>query len=255
VPQDPPSAPASNSETGGPGLDTGCEIDLPGGPDAWLLLHGLTGSTFELHPLAARLHAAGARVLAPLLAGHGGAAEALRDLPWTDWLAAAARDLGRLHGARRTFLLGCSTGSLLACALARDHPAAVNGLVLLSPALELTFPGRLAARLGRRASLRRRIVPKLRSDVRDREMGRRNRGLSGVPLGAVAELEALARHVERLLPEVSAPALVLVGRHDRTVTLRGARRLAHLLGGPAELHLLARSGHLLGIDVERDCCA
>ncbi len=236
-------------------LGHGGELDLPGGPDAALLLHGLTGSTFEVHPVAAHLNAAGLRVLAPVMAGHGGAPDALRGLPWTEWVAKAARDLARLRGARRTIVVGMSMGGLVACALAHHHPGDVDGLVLLAPALELTVPGRLAAFLGRTGPLRRWMVSKGGSDVVDPEMRRRNRGLSHVPVGAVAELEALARHVEPLLPAIRTPALVLMGGHDRTVTQAGARRLASRLGGGAPVHLLPRSAHLLGIDVERDRCA
>ncbi len=82
-------------------LDHGRELDLPGGPDAALVLHGLTGSTHEVWPLAERLHAAGMRVLAPLMAGHGGAPAALRGLPSTAWVEQAERELDRMRGARR----------------------------------------------------------------------------------------------------------------------------------------------------------
>ena len=87
-------------------------------------------------------------------------------------------------------------------------------------------------------------------------MRRRNRGLTAVPLGAVAELRSLSRHVERLLPAISIPALVLAGAHDHTVTLRGVRRLAARLGsGPAPVEVLPGSAHLLAVDVDRERCA
>src|SRR5512142_1508620 len=95
-------------------IEDGGEYDLPGGPDAVLLLHGLTGSTFELLPVARRLQRAGFRCLAPLLAGHGG-----------------------------------PTRALVGCVLAHDQPARVDGLALLAPALELTRQGKLGALLAR----------------------------------------------------------------------------------------------------------
>ncbi len=235
-------------------IDAGREYDLRGGPDAALLLHGLTGSTFEMHPVALRLHAAGLRCLAPVMAGHGGGARDLAGVPWTDWVAKAERDLARLAGARRTFVVGCSMGALVACALAHDHPERVDGLVLLAPALELAWQGRLGAALGRAPVLRGAVFPKAAgSDVSDPEMRRRNPGVPGMPLGAVAELAALQRHVARQLPGIAAPALVVAGAQDHTVTVAGARRLAARIGsGPAEVVVLPRSFHLVGIDVERD---
>jgi len=238
-------------------IEHGREFELDGGPDAVLLLHGLTGSTFEMHHVARALAGAGMRCLAPVMAGHAGAAAELVGVPWAEWIAKAERDLARLEGARRTFVVGCSMGALVACALAHDHPARVDGLVLLAPALELALAGKLAARLGRLPVLDRVVVPKTTgSDVKDPEMRARNPCLDGVPLGAVTELEALAAHVDRGLPGIVAPALVVAARHDHTVALSGARRLARRIGsGPARLDVLEQSWHLVGIDVERDRCA
>ncbi len=222
-----------------------------------LLLHGLTGSTFEMHHVAKALHGAGMRCLAPVMAGHGGTAAELSGVLWTEWVGKARRDLARLDGARRTFVVGCSMGALVACALAHDLPSRVDGLVLLAPALELRPEGRLAAILGRTPLVRGLVVPKRAgSDVRDPIMRKRNRGLEGIPVGAVAELALLQAHVERLLPGIAAPALVVQGARDHTVTVEGARRLAREIGsGPAPVEILPRSWHLVGIDVERDRCA
>ncbi len=218
----------------------GAEFELRGGPDAALLLHGLTGSTFEMHVVAQALQAVGVRCLAPVMAGHGGAPEELVGVPWSEWVAKARRDLARLDGARRRFVVGCSMGALVACVLAHDHPEKVDGLVLLAPALELQLQGKLGALLGGLAPCRRLVVPKTAgSDVRDEEMRAANPGLSGIPLAAVAELRALGAHVERQLPGIAAPALVVAGGHDHTVTLGGARRLARRIGsGPAPLVVL-----------------
>jgi carboxylesterase len=197
------------------------------------------------------------RCLAPLMAGHGGPPRELAGVPWAEWVGKARRDLARLEGARRTFVVGCSMGALVACALAHDQPARVDGLVLLAPALRLAIAGRLGAALGRVAPLAGLVIPKRAgSDVSDPEMRRRTPCMDGIPVGAVAELEALQRHVDRQLPGIAAPALVVQGARDHTVSVSGARRLARRIGsGPAELLLLTRSWHLVGIDVERERCA
>jgi carboxylesterase len=237
------------------GLGHGRELDLAGGPDAALLLHGLTGSTFELHYLAARLAEAGLRVLAPVMAGHGGAPEALCGVPWTAWVSTAADQLRRLADARHRFVVGSSMGALVACALAADPTARVDGLVLLAPALELTWTGRLGTRLGQLGPLGRRVIAKGRSDVRDPPVRALDIGLPGLPLGALVELAALADHVEPLLPGITAPTLVVAGGQDHTVTRRGVRRLAARLGSPVALKVLPESFHLIGVDVERERCA
>jgi len=235
----------------------GLEFEIPGGPDAVLLLHGLTGSTFEMHWIAERLGRAGHRCLVPVMAGHGGSPARLAGLPFEEWIAQAERDLARLEGARRTHLVGFSMGALAAVALAHAHPDRIDALVLLSPALELQPSGALAGVLGRFALTRSVVVPKTAgSDVRDAEMRRRNPTMPGVPVGAVAELQRMQRRVEELLPDVETPALVIQGAQDHTVTLAGALRLARTIGsGPAHVVVLPESYHLIGIDVERDRCA
>jgi carboxylesterase len=237
-------------------IDHGREFELAGGPDAVLLLHGLTGATFEVSIVAQALAARGFRCLAPVMAGHGGRPEDLIGIPWTEWVAKARRDLARLEGARRTYLVGSSMGALVACALAHDHPEKVDGLVLLSPALEMQWGGKAAAMLGRRSPFWRMIVHKgSGSDVRDPLMRKRNPCLTGVPLAAVAELEALSAHVDRALPGIAAPVLVIAGGQDHTVTMAGVRRLARRIGsGPAEVRVLPESWHLVAVDVERQRC-
>jgi carboxylesterase len=241
------------------GAAAGAPFDLAGGPDAALFLHGLTGSPFEMRHVAERLCARGIRCLAPVMAGHGGGPEALRDLPWTAWVEQARRDLDRVAGARRTFVVGCSMGALVACALAHALPRRVDGLALLAPALRLSWAGQLGSLLARRTRLAA-VVPywskRGGSDVRDAEMRRANPCMPAIPLLAVGELTELARHVDRILPRIAAPAIVIAGGRDHTVKLAGARRMARRIGsGPARLVVLPRSYHLVGVDVERDRCA
>ena len=232
-------------------------FDLSGGPDAVLLLHGLTGSPFEMRYLADRLAAAGLRCLGPRMAGHPDP-RALARTRWRDWVAGARDELVRLSGARRTFVAGCSMGALVACALAHDHPERVQGLALLAPALRLRLAGCLAGLVGRaRAARRWPPLPKRGgSDVRDPEMRRRNPAMEVMPLAAVAELTRFQAEVDRLLPAVRAPAIAVAGGQDHTVAFSGVKRLAARLGGgPARLVVLPESWHLVGIDVERDRCA
>ncbi len=242
---------------GGTARGDGSPFDLPGGPDVALLLHGLTGSPFEVRPVAERLHRQGARCVAPIMAGHESPAR-LAATRWQDWVAGARGVLLALPPARRTLVVGSSMGALVACALAAEHPERVDGLALLAPAMELTRAGRLGAWLAAHTPLAR-VVPVFPkgsgSDVSDPEARAANPCMDGVPLAAVGELAALERHVDALLPRVRCPSLVVAGAKDHTVTLGGARHLARRLAGGSRLVVLPRSWHLVGVDVERERCA
>ena len=239
--------------------ELGVAFDLPGGPDAVLLLHGLTGTPFEVSQVAGRLNARGLRCRGPLLPGHGGHPRALLGLSWPSWVEGARRELFALSGARRTYLVGCSMGALVACELARVFPERVHGLALLAPAFRLRMPGRLAGFLAQRTALPRLwpLWPKLGgSDVRDPDMRRANPCMSALPLAAVGTLCQFARHLEPHLSEIAAPVLMVLGGHDHTVSSAGALRLSRRVGrSPCRVIVLERSYHLVGIDVERERCA
>jgi carboxylesterase len=145
----------------------------------------------------------------------------------------------------------------VACILAHEHPERVDGLALLAPALRVSRAARLAGMLGGASLLAGAVLPKFAgSDVRDPEARRANPCMKGIPLVALRELLSLQREVDRRLPGVAAPALVVIGKRDHTVELSGARRLVRRIGGrPARLVVLPESYHLVGVDVERDRCA
>ena len=62
-----------------------------------LLVHGFTGSPYELHLLAAHLHAIGYSCLVPRLAGHHQSLATLAATGWADWLGSAEAALHELH--------------------------------------------------------------------------------------------------------------------------------------------------------------
>ena len=253
------SAPVTAPSASSPGPSWG-PFALGDGPDACLLLHGLTGSPAEVRPLGEALAAAGLRAVGPLLPGHGVAPEALFDVGRGDLYDAAHQALRELSGARRVFVAGLSAGALLAIELCarerlRGGDPDIAAVALLSPAVR--FRGNawlLSAVAGRLPALRLPIlVPKGPRDLPgpepedSRSPGLRSDGSQGsVPLGWGRELRLLSEEALALARRVHAPALVCHGSLDRTAALPGARKLAAALGSRAvELRVFARSGHLI----------
>jgi carboxylesterase len=225
-----------------------------------LLLHGLTGTPYEVEPIASSLHGRGFAVRAPLLAGHGNLAD-LEHSTRQDWFATAEQALGELRedGRRDVVVLGTSMGGLLALRLAALRPQAVAGVVAASVPLELSAWRRGAisvlARL-RRTPLLGRIVgtlPKNGPDVRVERESRVSPSLRGFPYPALAELVALQREVTQLLPEVRAPLLLLHGELDHSAPASHSARIAQRVGSArVRSVLLPRSFHILGRDLDRD---
>jgi carboxylesterase len=225
-----------------------------------LCLHGITGTPYEVRPIAEALARAGCSVESPMLAGHGRTLRELAVTAWPDWLGSAEQAMDALAagtGGRRLAIVGFSMGGLLALRLARLYPDRVTALVVIAAPLRLrTFQVRGVRALARLPFDFRKLpfvaVPKLNgSDVSD-PVGRfENPGLRAFPIAAVNSLLDLMDVVRADLPAVTAPTLVVHGRQDHTVPIDDSLELTGSLGAAVIERLwLEKSFHIVTRDVE-----
>jgi carboxylesterase len=232
-------------------------FSLGDGPDACLLLHGLTGSPAEMRPVGEALAAAGFRALGPLLPGHGTTPEDLDATTREDVLEAARSALLSLQGSRRLFLCGLSMGALLAVHLAarswaREGLPDLSALALLAPAIEFSGMTWVFTNLVGRIPAFPLILKKGPRDIeRPDEREVIEGAYSAVPMRWGAELRQLSKEALALAKRIRAPALILHGALDRTVSPAGSRKLARALGSSrVEVQILPGSGHVLPLDRE-----
>jgi carboxylesterase len=76
--------------------------------------------------------------------------------------------------------------------------------------------------------------------------------LDRVPLGAMAEMHRMARHLDRVGRNIRQPTLILHAVDDDMSHPRNAYRLKAALGGPVELQLLDDCYHMIHVDRQRD---
>jgi carboxylesterase len=223
-----------------------------------LLIHGFSGTPYEMRPLGERLRDGGFTVRGIRLPGHATRGGELYTAGRRDWYAATlagAEDLARQ--CRKVVAIGLSMGALLTLRLAAERADIVSRLVVLAPAL-VVGDGRLQRRapwvrlavplLPRRWASR----PKEGSDIADAEAKARHPRFP-VPLRGLVELAALQREVRALLPRIMQPVLVMHGRLDRTTPLENTEILRRGLGSrDVRVRLFDRSAHILTVDVERD---
>jgi carboxylesterase len=230
-------------------------FDLGHGEDAVLLIHGFTGTPYEMRYLGERLASQGFRARGVRLSGHGLDPFVFEQFTADDWIRDCRAALDSLSGARRVFVAGLSMGALLAVLLASDLPERVHGIALLAPAFRFRGLVRLFMRLSRSDLVRRLVpyVPKGASAVLDPEERHRNPNIGRVPTRGALQLGALVSRAERALPNVKAPALVIYSKLDPTVAPAAAFLIANRLGSrPVRMVALKRSLHLITIDRERD---
>lgn len=236
-------------------------LSISGDERGVLCLHGITGTPFEVRPLAEGMARLGCSVEAPLLAGHGGTLGDLARSTWSDWLASAERALEALEArvqGRPVAICGFSMGGLLALRLARLHPGRVGALVIMAAPLRL----RKLQVMGIRAVSSLPIdfrnhpaacVPKMKgSDISDPAMRDQNPGLRAFPIAALENLLDLMASVRGDLPSIRTPTLVVHGRHDHTVPMDDSFELTGSLASDVIERLwLDRSYHIVTLDVER----
>lgn len=244
-------------ETGAPGIDTQA-FAFAGGRAGCLLIHGFSGTPYEMRHLGMCLHARGHTVRGVRLAGHATHAPELLSSRWQDWYGSALDGLRALQrDCDAVFAIGISMGALLALQLAAEVAGAVRGVAVLAPALLLAD-----SRLDRVAPVVRALLPvlprrcqviaKRESDIRD-PAARAAHPRFPMPLRGMVELVALRRVVRAALPAIRQPVLILHGRHDRTCPLESAEVARREIGSTmVRYRILEHSAHVITVDAEKD---
>jgi carboxylesterase len=229
---------------------------LAGSGHAVLMLHGLGGGSYELRPIAERLHAQGLTVQGINYPGHVEPASRMAHSTWPEWYAHAEETyLALAQSHRHVSLVGFSTGCPLALRLALQHP--VSRLVLLSPFLEIKRQFFMPLeRLVHPVSRVVPHVPRFTLPIRDRESLRQSMALSVIEtfnLRTVCSALELIREIKPKLGEVQNPTLIIQSRRDSVVDPRGAHYLMQHLGSTHKsVHWLQQSDHIIPLDVERE---
>lgn len=229
------------------------DLGPPDATTAVLLLHGFTGSPWEVRPLAESLADRGFFVRAPRLPGHGTVPEDLLYVTWRDWLAAAEAAFDSLARFPRVCVAGLSMGGLLGLLLAERHAARVSKLVLMAPVMRVRQRGgRVLEALGASAlsGLTSGWLEKKTTDLEDDEARANAPVLPRYPLARLFDLFELQRLAKRAAPRVVAPTLIAAAVHDHVVAFDSIEALHRELPG-SRLLVLQRGFHILPHDVDR----
>jgi carboxylesterase len=199
----------------------------PGAKAAALLVHGFTGTPWEMRLLAEHLAEAGMASLAVRLSGHGTSPEDLAGRRWEEWYDVVLEGyqmLGREFPS--VYGMGMSTGCLLLLAMAKAHP--LRGLVLFSPYL------RTLHWLAPYAGILRWALPyqvKPGGEKPDKHYYNRR------PVAGIHQINRLLQTLRGQLPRINCPVLAFNGEGDETVDIASGRQLVDSLGSTVRIHL------------------
>lgn len=225
-------------------------LRLPGDRrDAFLLLHGWTGSPAHFGLAAEFLNERGYPVLVPRLAGHGTSVHDMAGTGWRDWVESAVEGLLDLSADyERVHVVGLSMGGIIGLLLAATTE--------LGSITTINSPQRLHSRrtwMARFYRGSRRIRSGNRDQVPPGEAARYWVQYEDSPVGTVADLLDLIDAAREVLPRVAAPALVIQSHADETVHPESGDIIYERLGSRVkQLLWLQRSRHVALLDSERD---
>ena len=221
-----------------------------------LLVHGYMAAPPEVKELAAYLSKRGFLVYAPRVSGHGTSPDDLATRTYMDWMASVDEGYGIVSClCKRVVAGGFSTGAGLALDLG-TRVKGLSGLFAVSPPLQLQdFSVRFLPAVG----VWNRYMDLIKKDgakmefVENRPENPHINYLRN-PVCGVRELGLLMASVEKNLPRISIPALVIQADDDPIVNPKGSRKVFERIDSEDKEYLLFnfdRHGILLGEGAER----
>jgi carboxylesterase len=216
-----------------------------GGPVGILLSHGYTASTAEVRLLGRLLHEQGYTVTGPLLPGHMTSPEDMNQCHWEDWAGAMEMAYQEISSqCEVVFIGGESMGALIALYVASQHPE-IAGLLIYAPAL------RIARQKAVLANLLYRFVPYVNKKCI--EPANLWQGYTVNPIPALVQMLKLQNVVRQQLPTIYQPLLLVQGRLDTDIDLRGVEILyKEIASDIKELYWMENSFHTVMMDRELD---
>ena len=219
-----------------------------GGRVGCLLVHGFTGSPWEMRWLGEQLAGDGHTVLGVRLAGHGTCPDDMSGTRWPDWYAGVLENYRRLRDdCEQVWVMGLSMGGALALHLAAHEK--LDGLVVMATPLHLR---------DRRLLLLRpfqRVIPywRMSAPLSDETLRDASHGYDQMPTSCLVSMLDFFQLVIRELAQVRAPTLLVYSPLDSVAPPAEMRFINERLGAAVkEMVTLERSGHVVCNDVERE---
>jgi carboxylesterase len=229
-------------------------FEYPGRPEIGaLLVHGFTGSPFEMRPVGKALAACDIGSIGVLLRGHGTHPDDRVGCRFTDWITDVESGLDRLlERHERAVIVGLSMGGTLTLNVGarRAHDPRVAGLVTIGGTLYL-LDWRLRA-----VNVINKVVKWQawgKPDIKDRNAWERHVAYRRIRTRTIPEVLALMRETNRRLPDVHQPILIVHARDDHLVPTGNANRIRDgVASADRRVMILDNCYHVSTVDFDAD---
>lgn len=247
-----------------------------------ILVHGMTGTPFEMKFLANFFHRKGYSVICPRLANHGQSLNILKNSKWTDFYASVRRAVvnsPEWKSGGPVFVAGLSLGSLLSLLLADEFPDRINGVICLAPTLfydgwntpdsKMFLPFACKTWLKyfayfkeeppygiKNAAVQQRIHKYYNNAKLESMAGVAQYGYPYFPVQLLNQLQLLVKHLSKRLSHIHIPVLLIQAKDDDIASVKNSKFIYDRVGSSEkEMILLYDSYHVITADQERDVVA
>ena len=215
---------------------------LPGNRIGCLLSHGFTATPQELYEMGVHLHEHGYTVVGVRLFGHGTQWQDLARSEWIDWLASVEDGYHLLKHTCDQIILILASQIRFPAVVAMATPSDLPSI----PALRLLYP--ILPLLSRFLPAYKKGAP----DWRDPEALRARVQYDRYPLKAVHEFGECVQALQRALPLITSPLLLLHSSEDDFVRPKHSERIAAAVASTdVRMHFVDNSNHVISSDAQR----
>lgn len=212
-----------------------------------LLIHGFTGSPYEVKPLAQYLEwHTNWNIYTPTLAGHG-QNDLLHQTTYRDWIASAEQALQQAsEECNELCLIGFSMGGLIASHLSSRYD--ISRLILLSPAV--FYPNTSLFFRDMAETVQLFLQGKTREGGHFQQYKNKWKNTS---LLSVWNFRRLVKELKPSLQQVHVPVLIIQGQKDTIINPKSAEYTYNMVqSAEKELVWLENSKHILCHDCDKD---
>lgn len=197
-----------------------------------VLVHGFLASPAEVRGFGDDLAAAGYPVIGVRLKGHGTSPWDLRERVWEDWLDSVRRGMVIMSEiVPQICLAGFSTGGALCLLMAAQRPSCVKGVAAISVPLRFRNKGMIFVPVVHGANKLVDWVPSSEGIMPFRRGNSEHPDINyaNIPIRGLYELSRMVEELERRLPEIECPVILIQGDEDPVVEPRSAEIIMHRL--------------------------
>lgn len=247
---------------------SGFEYTNEGAKKAVLMMHGLTGSPFEMQKYGKFLSKNGYDVYGICLPGHGNLRDEIYTVRYQEWLTFAENKIKELFEKHdEVFVSGLCLGALISLHLAETFKDKIKGIICLSTTLYLdgwrlpwykifmpialstifryyyTYPE--SEPYGVKNEKTRNTIKKI--------LAKPDVGMDYYPMSAFYELLRLSKLVRKNLSKINQPILIVHSEEDDLTSTKGADEVyKEISSEDKEKIILKDSYHMVLYDNEKD---